>query len=62
MKAIATCPKCEKRLTTDCRGCIESGTDIHKCKNMKEPNLVEGINWKRIPETEKELNKIGEVA
>jgi len=61
MKAIATCPKCKKKLTTDCCGCIDGGTDIHKCKGMKEPGLVEGINWKKIPETENELNEIEEI-
>lgn len=60
MKAIAICKKCGKKLITDCKHCIEIGTDIHKCKNMKEPGLVENIKWKKIPETEKELNEIKE--
>lgn len=60
MKAIATCPKCGKKLTTDCRGCIDGGLDVHKCKDMKEPGMVENIKWKKIPETEKELMEVEE--
>lgn len=46
MKAVAKCPKCGKSLTSECRGCIDAGNDIHKCKGMKEKNVVEGIKWK----------------
>jgi hypothetical protein len=61
MKAIATCPICEKRLTTECRACIENREDLHKCKNMKEVGIVKNIPWKKIPENEKELNEVEEL-
>lgn len=50
MKAIAKCPKCDKELKTECGGCIVAGTDIHKCKGMKEPDIVCGIKWEVIEE------------
>lgn len=58
MKAYAKCPKCGKDLETDCKPCIEAGTDTHLCSNDKEADVVENIKWKSIPESEKELNKI----
>ena len=61
MKATAKCPICSKTITTDCRACIDEGTDLHKCKNMKKPGLVKNIKWKKIPETEKELNELEEI-
>ncbi len=57
MKGIAKCPKCGKLLTTNCGGCIIAGTDIHKCKRMKNVDIVSGIKWKEVPETKKELLK-----
>ena len=58
MKANAKCPKCGKSLTTNCGGCIESGTDYHVCKGKKKADLVENVKWKKVPETEKELNEM----
>ncbi|MBS3079353.1 hypothetical protein J4218_04480 [Candidatus Pacearchaeota archaeon] len=46
MKATAKCPTCKKTLMNDCRGCIEANIDVHKCKGMKEPGVVENISWK----------------
>lgn len=46
MKAIAVCEKCGKKLATECDACIEAKTDLHKCKNMKEADVVHNIKWK----------------
>jgi len=63
MKAIANCPKCGKKITTDCHGCIEGNIygcpedskNIHKCS---KENIIENVKWKLIPENEKELNEL----
>lgn len=63
MKAIAKCPKCGKTITTNCRGCIEGGTcgcsessEEHDC--IADFDIIEGIEWKKIPENEAELKEI----
>lgn len=52
MKAIVKCPKCGKNLTSDCRGCIESESDVHKCKGMEQVDIINGIKWKILEEDE----------
>ena len=59
MKAIGKCPKCEEVITTDCRACIEGVSCVHKCVNGKL-EVVDGIKWKKVPETEKELGEVDE--
>ena len=67
MKAIAKCPKCGKNISTDCRGCIEGniygcaeiGEKMHKCKVKYD--TIENVKWKKVPETEKELNEVEEI-
>ena len=67
MKAIAKCPICSKTITTDCRGCIEGNIygcpevneKMHKCKVKYD--VIKNVKWKKIPETEKELNEIEEI-
>ncbi len=48
MKAIATCPRCKKKLTSDCRPCIENREEVHKCKGMKVMDVIDSIDWKII--------------
>ena len=60
MKAIAKCPKCGETITTDCKACIAFGTCAHhKCKKSKE-EIIDGIKWEKVPETEKELRGVEE--
>ena len=54
MKATAKCPKCKKNLDNECRGYIEANIDVHKCKNMSEPGIVENIPWKLVHETKRD--------
>ena len=51
IKAISICPICNQELITDCEACISAGTDIHICKNIKETEVIEGIKWNVIKET-----------
>lgn len=50
MRATATCPKCGKKLESDCRACIESKSDVHVCKGKKESDIIENVKWKIIEE------------
>lgn len=67
MKAIAKCPKCGGVLTTDCRGCIEGNIygcaerneKMHKCKTKYD--VIENVKWKKVPQTEDELNELEEI-
>lgn len=58
MKAFAKCPKCKEKLTTDCRGCIDGkGAECSQgCSCEFEDDLE--INWKKVPENEKELMEV----
>ncbi len=52
MRAIASCPKCNEKLVSDCRGCIENSTS---CGGCSCGDVVEGVKWKVLAENEKEL-------
>ena len=56
MKANTKCPECGKQLETDCRGCIEGGTDVHTCNG--EEHAVVDVKWKLCPENERDLNEL----
>ena len=60
MKAIAKCPKCGETLTTDCEACIENKNALHCC-NGNEQEVIENIDWKLVPETERELLEVEEI-
>ena len=51
MRAIAKCEECGTELETNCRTCIETGNNYHKCKGGFK--VVENIKWKMIPGSEK---------
>jgi len=67
MKAIAECQKCGKTITTDCRGCIEGNVygcserneKMHKCKVKYD--IIKNVKWKKVPQTENELEEIEEI-
>ena len=59
MKAIAKCLKCGRELEETCDCCIARGDSNHKCVGGKF-ELVEGIKWECVPETEDELKQIEE--
>jgi hypothetical protein len=60
MRAHANCPKCGEFLETSCRGCIEGKSCVHSCDDSenKDFEIVEGVEWKLVPENERELMEV----
>ena len=61
MKAIAKCSKCGEMLTTSCRACIDGESSGCEDEGHEhDGDFIEGIKWKKVPETEKELEEVEE--
>lgn len=52
MKAITKCPKCGEIITTNCKACIDNERAEHHVHNNVK------VKWKKVPETENELNEL----
>jgi len=64
MKAIAKCPECKEMITSNCRSCIDSGSCKCSAEHSSEcewPNNLGNVEWKKVPETEEELNEVEEI-
>lgn len=57
MKAVAKCPKCGEVITTDCVGCVGSGTAAHICKDRKEWDVID-VKWRVIDCTKDDVETL----
>jgi hypothetical protein len=56
MMATTICPKCGKKLESDCKGCIRNSESTHYCKDNKKFTVK--VKWNIAPDDEDEEREI----